>query len=56
MVYTLGTLSTTAELIDIYRWGTWRMLDNHNDLLIGYVTDKYIYGPRTRVGIPNEKI
>lgn len=56
MVYSLGTLSTTAELIDIYRWGTWRVLDNHNDLLIGYVTDKYIYGPRTSVGVPNEKI
>ncbi|WFR60398.1 hypothetical protein P9222_17435 [Paenibacillus amylolyticus] len=55
IVYTLGTLSTTAELIDTYRWGTWRVLDNHNDLLIGYVTDKYIYGPRTRVGVPNEK-
>ncbi|MEK4078111.1 hypothetical protein MHI01_30205 [Paenibacillus sp. FSL M7-0656] len=55
IVYSLGTLSTTAELIDIYRWGTWRMLDIHNDQLIGYVTDKYIYGPRTRVGVPNEK-
>ncbi|CAM2861807.1 hypothetical protein HP548_23200 [Paenibacillus taichungensis] len=55
MIYSLGALSTTAELIDIYRWGTWRLLDSHGDDLIGYVTDKYIYGARTRIGIPYEK-
>lgn len=55
MTYSVGTLSTTAELMDIYRWGTWRMLDTHGDGLIGYVTDKYTYGPRIRIGIPYEK-
>ncbi|KOY12878.1 hypothetical protein [Paenibacillus xylanivorans] len=55
MIFSVGTLNTTAELVDIYRWGTWRLLDTHGDHLIGYVSDKYIYGARNRTGIPYEK-
>lgn len=51
----VGTLSTTADIVDIYRWGTWRVLDTHGDNLIGFVTDKYLYGERTKIGVPFER-
>nr|WP_154957612.1 hypothetical protein [Paenibacillus xylanexedens] len=54
IVDSVGALSTTAKLTDIYRWGSWRILDTHEDLLSGYVSDKYKYGLRTRIGTPYE--
>ncbi|WMT39271.1 hypothetical protein RE628_17620 [Paenibacillus sp. D2_2] len=51
--YELGSLTTYADLVDIYRWGTWRVMDSHNNL-IGWVSDKYQYGIRTKIGQPFE--
>ncbi|MEK5060917.1 MULTISPECIES: hypothetical protein [unclassified Paenibacillus] len=54
MSYEVGLLSTTAEMVDIYRWGTWRVMDNHEDKLNGFISDKYQYGERTFLGQPSE--
>lgn len=53
MSYLVGLLSTNSSAVDIYRWGTWRINDGHGSVF-GYISDRYQYGERTKLGQPNE--
>lgn len=50
LMFAVGTLDPRGKLVNIYRWGTWRLLDKHGEL-IGRVTD-YFHGERVKEGIP----
>jgi len=54
MGYQHGLLLSHAELVNIYRWGTWRIVEERTGDLIGYLSSKYPYGERISVGIPYE--
>ncbi|PYE51397.1 hypothetical protein HUB98_05270 [Paenibacillus barcinonensis] len=58
IITSVGNLFTKAISSDNYRWGTWRVMDTHEDPLIGYVSDQYAHGMRTVTGsaIENNKI